>query len=174
MTKHFNRKSNNKNSKVTFESDYKLGINNEKKFQKLMKNKFKINLKETDRYCFYDFYEPNKNIILELKSRKIKKNAYPTTIFGYNKIEKFRKMNQKYGGKYKFIFVFAYEDGIRYFVHSEKYKYKKNMYQRNQIPGIVDKPKMNVFIPINELKDISKIKEEFEPKPTKLLVKYNI
>jgi hypothetical protein len=158
---------------ATYESDRKMGCLAEKKFKKIMKKKFKIDLEETDRYCFYDFISHEKNVIIELKKRKINKDMYPTTIIGYDKIAKFMRLNKKNNNKYKFLLVFYFTDGIYYFVHDNNYNYQIKSYKRKPIPGANDKEKEHVFIPIKHLKPLKNIKNEFECNK-KLLVRYNL
>lgn len=173
MTDQFRINIKKKRSISTYESDRKMGCRAEKKFKKIMKEKYSIDLIETDRYCFYDFINEDMKIIIELKRRKIHKNKYSTTIIGYDKITNFMRLNEKNNNKYTFIMVFYFTDGIYYFEHKNDYKYKINRYKRDPIEGKVDKEKDYVFLPIKHLIPLKQIKK-YKNENKKLLVRYNI
>jgi len=65
-------------------------------------------LKKTDRYCYFDY--ENDKYIIELKSRNINHDAYPTAMINLPKIEKWMKHDRNR----KFIIAFQYKDGLYY------------------------------------------------------------
>tara|TARA_R100000149_G_C5829968_1_gene105912 strand:+ start:293 stop:805 length:513 start_codon:yes stop_codon:yes gene_type:complete len=59
----------------------------------------------------FDFYIPNENILIELKSRRCTIEAYPTQIVGMNKINKGRKyMNKGYRVFYCFLIMNSFDE----------------------------------------------------------------
>jgi len=70
----------------------------EKKFNKL---------KITTGFCLYDYF--NDEVLIELKSRRIPHNKYPSAMMGLNKINFFLKSNKKC------YCYFNYTDGLYYF-----------------------------------------------------------
>ena len=67
--------------------DIELGLKNEKLIKKKLSNYFGFKLKKTkDIYDKFDFYNRKENIYVELKSRRIEKNKYKTTLLNLNKI----------------------------------------------------------------------------------------
>ena len=75
-----------------------------------------------DRFATFDFISEDKNMILELKSRRCKSNTYPTTIVGLNKIEKAKEL-VKEDKVVKFLFNFT--DGLYEWCLSENYSIAK-------------------------------------------------
>ena len=59
-------------------------------------------------YSVMDYTNDTKNVYVELKTRRIKHDAYPTALIGANKIEFCSDPTKNY------YFVFCYSDGIYY------------------------------------------------------------
>ena len=99
----------------------------------------------TSEYCVFD-YESKSGSTWEVKSRRCKKNAYPTTICPVAKIRQTEN---------KQILVFNFLDTCSYILY-DKATFKKfniapvstNRYGKN------DEPKDHYFIPVGELIDI--------------------
>jgi len=88
-------------------ADLLFGLSNEVAVHKQIENTLGISLLKTGgKYDPYDFYDLN-NTFVELKSRRIKHNQYPTALVGQNKIQKIQEGNHYY-------FFFSYEDGLYY------------------------------------------------------------
>ena len=75
-----------------------------------------------DKFATFDFISEDRNIILELKSRRCKSNQYRTTIVGLNKIEKAKEL-VKEDKIVKFLFNFT--DGLYEWCDLENYEIKK-------------------------------------------------
>ena len=89
-----------------YERDLIMGQENEIKFKKFMNSYENIKLKKyKDKYAELDFRYQNR--LLELKSRTISHNQFPTTIVGENKIKKARRKNN-----FKTEFYFLFTDGL--------------------------------------------------------------
>ena len=69
--------------------DLKFGSDNEKKLLEIFRQYFKSDTlnKTTNCYDQYDFIDTKNKIIIELKSRRIRKLQYYDVMIGYNKIE---------------------------------------------------------------------------------------
>lgn len=141
---------NKKINKIThLEEDLEYGESREVVIHKSLEQFFNcelINTKETyGKYCAFDFEDKKRNIRIELKSRRINKNRYPTSVIGFNKIQKAKN----YSGQY--LFVFEYLDGLYYVEYSPELA---NLCPRtfNRVNGEI---KNNVDIPIEWLKSIN-------------------
>tara|TARA_R100001086_G_scaffold243116_1_gene171602 strand:- start:895 stop:1314 length:420 start_codon:yes stop_codon:yes gene_type:complete len=93
------------------------------------------------RYDTFDF--KNETITAELKSRRNAHNDYPTTMIGYNKVEKAENNPDRI---YQFYFLFT--DGL-YLWNRENSNYKINIGGRNDRGSGEWKP--YCFIPVDEL-----------------------
>jgi hypothetical protein len=106
---------NNYNSKK--EEDTLFGCESEKIIREQLNEYFKINLAHTeDKMCVFDFYDNDKNIFVELKTRRCYSYTYNTTMIGYNKIRHCKKnLNNDYYFVFKFInalYYIKYDDNI--------------------------------------------------------------
>lgn len=127
-------------------NDIFYGLDQEKKTLEILKLYFKDeNIIKNNRFSIIDFESDSK--LIELKSRRVKYNQYPTTIVGINKIEQFKKSNKKC------YFIFNFIDGLYYIEYSsnfDKYLIKNEYIIRDGIKEY----KKNCHIPINDLKKI--------------------
>ena len=96
--------------KRTFKEDKINGDLNEHKFMQYMKNTQNINLTQSkDPFAEIDFKIKNKKHIIELKSRFIQYKEFDTTMIGYNKIQKARRLKRK---NYQTDIYFLFTDGL--------------------------------------------------------------
>jgi hypothetical protein len=71
---------------TTIKKDLALGLQNQHDVLKTLQSKFSSSIVETkDKYCKYDFIDSLGNHY-EVKSRRISKEAYPTTLLPAHKI----------------------------------------------------------------------------------------
>jgi len=97
-----------------YESEYQYGLRMEKLLHPIFNNIFNKQFKETDKFCVYDFFKDN--IFLELKSRKVSLNTYPTTIVGMYKIKETMKMKKLHPERdYYYFFKFIDNDKKLYY-----------------------------------------------------------
>lgn len=84
--------------------------------------------------------------VYEVKTRRNSKDKYPTTCIGADKISASTK---------KIIFVFAFVDGPHYLEYNKELfdKFEVRPFARYR-PGVYDKLKPYVFIPVDELHPI--------------------
>ena len=104
-----------------------------------------------DPYYIYDFEGTTNKTSIEMKSRRVKKNTYPTTILPVSKIRNTDKAQ---------LFVFNFTDACCYI------EYDKKIFDTFQIRhftterfGIVDKPKPHYCIYIKDLIEIKRFKD---------------
>ena len=97
-------------------SQYKKDLKDGLKAEDICKEKLESvfgDLLNTDRYCYYDF--SNDKYIIELKSRNIKHNQFPTAMINLPKINKWKKKDSNR----EFICAFFYTDGLYYWKYNE-------------------------------------------------------
>lgn len=85
----------------------------------------------------------NTEIIAELKSRTNKYDKYPTTFFGYNKLE---YLLNKEGEDRQFKFYFLFTDGLY------EWDYKEGEYELRDFDHRERGQKKYVYVPIENLK----------------------
>ena len=89
------------------EDDLSFGLANEIEVRAVLRGLFGGELKKlANKYSCCDFY--SNKILVELKSRRIKKDKYQTCFIGLNKIEWFAKQ------KKECYISYLYEDGLYY------------------------------------------------------------
>jgi hypothetical protein len=129
----------------TFKDDYKFGKLEEDKQQALISKKFG-EVKKTNDYCRYDYY--NDEYLFELKSRNNKYKQFPTTLLPQDKILKDIPQKQ--------IFLFNFTDGLYYIEYDEeKFKnYPLELFCRYKRKDFNDLEKKYYYIPIGDLTEI--------------------
>jgi hypothetical protein len=131
--------------------DLKMGEENENKNVQTLSNFFKVELmKNKNKYAIIDWTDKSNTIYIELKSRRIHHNLYPTAIIGLNKINFCNDPTKKY------YFVFGYTDGL-FYIQFEKELFKTFKIQPMKISYRADVGK-------NEINDVIHI-------PVELLIK---
>ena len=134
---------------VNYENDYLWGEKQQKRIFPILEKKWE-GIVAQGRYAKYDAVSETVNI--EIKSRKNRYNAYPTTMLTMNKISDLSKTNI-------FVFNFVAEPTVPHLPrdHSIYYieydpdrfsKYTKTMFSRAEIES---DEKEYVFIPIEDL-----------------------
>ena len=129
-----------------YNNDIKMGSDAEIEVMPILETFFNEKLyKNTDKYALFDFENATK--LIELKTRNNKKNKYPTTMIGKNKIDFGSHSNKDV------YFVFKFTDGLFY------YKYDCNDVLENGIGGRSDRGKQEyksyVYIDVNLLTKIN-------------------
>ena len=106
-------------------------------------------LEEYGKFCCFDWVNAERNVFGELKWRKIRKNAYKTTIVGEPKIKYAMANPDKH-----FFFVFRFVDGL-YFCHFEdidKTQKPKLQICKNDYREWVYHIPVSILKPLHELK----------------------
>lgn len=127
---------------VHYPNDYKFGLEKQQAIFPILQKHFGNDLRETtERYAKYDFVSPN--AFFELKSRKNKKNAYPTTLLTCNKVLEIKEDQEQY-------FIFNFTDELCYIKYDKDLfdTFEKKPYSRLNVDW--DK-KDYLFIPIDKL-----------------------
>ena len=136
-------------------SDLLFGLSNENKMLTILRKHFdsKSIKKTIDKYNPYDYIDKKNKIMIELKSRRIRKLQYPDTMIGLNKImEGFKHIDNGY----KVFLCWSYTDGIGC------YELSKDTYNKDweRMGGRCDRGKdernMCCFIPTDLMNEINK------------------
>ena len=99
-------------SNLQYQSDLKFGLTAEKNIQKNLENVYG-SLIQLDKYNPFDF--ENDEYLIELKSRRIKHNKYPTTMINLSKLLRTNDSTKQR------IIVFNYTDGLYKWIVSDDY-----------------------------------------------------
>jgi len=99
-------------SNIQYQNDLTFGLGAEIKIQKILEEKYG-KLIQLDKYNPFDY--ENENYLIELKSRRINHNKYPTAMVNLSKIERTANSN-----KHRII-VFNYMDGIYEWIVNDNY-----------------------------------------------------
>ena len=106
-------------------------------------------VRSKDKFSLFDFY--GDDVIIELKSRNICKDTYPTTMIGMNKINECLK--DKSDKRYYFIFEF--NDGLYYWRFTKKRyaKFEQRVMGTNK-RGYSERS-LYLMIPVDKLKPLN-------------------
>lgn len=130
-------------------SDIMKGSEDEIIVQKILID-YGIEAKKTTKNHCMDF--ETDNFYFELKSRRVVKDRYETTIIGVNKIEFAKKTDRKC------IFLFLFLDGL-YFYEYDKDDKRNKIERGGRIDRGFNEYKPYFHIPISSLNKIEKINE---------------
>jgi hypothetical protein len=106
-------------------------------------------IKDEDKFSIFDWHNKDKTIFVELKSRRLYKDKYPTTMIGTNKIKFCNDTIKSY------YFFFKFFDGLYYIKYDKDLfkdfdiKYNVKINYRND----VNKNEFRdfIYIPVNKL-----------------------
>ena len=135
-----------------FQSRVSQGKINEEFYKPIIENDIKDKLHSNNEYNLFDF--ENLNFKIELKTREVERMKYPTTIVGYDKIEKGLEFIEE--GK-RVIFYFGFKnDGLF------KFELKGDNYLNLKISNVgcrfrnsSGKEKLHMEIPVELLEYVS-------------------
>jgi hypothetical protein len=136
------------------------GLRNEERLFPLIKELYGDDLNKIDgMFAPFDYQSPTK--LIELKSRNLNHNKYPTTMVGYNKIELAKLERDR-----KVIFLFAFYDGLYEWEYTDK-----NFEEIGGVGCVLSRPgyvntsntyfnpnKEHLYIPVDKLIKRSEIK----------------
>jgi hypothetical protein len=128
-------------------ADLTLGLNSEQKNKATLERFFGCNLHKTGTYDPMDFTDEAQTIYLEMKTRRVNHNQYPTALIGKNKVDFCEKSNATC------YFVYVYLDGLFYIKYDKALfdTFLCEMYVRGQREGGVQPEQLFVFIPHEHL-----------------------
>jgi hypothetical protein len=99
--------------------DLKFGFKSEKDIHKILEDKFGElkNTADDEKYGkYFEFDKYNDNYFIEMKTRRILHNQYPTLFFGENKLKKGDKLLQE-NPHMKIFYLWKCNDKIVYWQH---------------------------------------------------------
>lgn len=105
-------------------------------------------LEKTEDYSVMDWADKSKTVYVELKTRRIKHDAYPTALIGANKVAFCSDPNKEY------YFCYSYLDGLYYIKYNAALFAafeRDDNYQRSYRPDASNNASKVVFIPVNLL-----------------------
>lgn len=97
----------------------------------------------------FDYSNKSKTIYVELKSRRIKHDEYPTALIGLNKVEFCNKADVDY------YFAYSYLDGIYYIKYDKELfaTFEVNTsYLRGERLDCSNRPSAILYVPVKHLK----------------------
>jgi hypothetical protein len=127
----------------TLSSDLAYGTTNEQTQQTRLEKFFNKKLNRRGGYSTFD-YDDGATLFVELKSRRIPHNKYPTAIIGANKVETAEKNPNR-----AYWFCYAYEDGIYGIKYSKEVfdTFQHEDYSRGERADYHNRPQHCYFIP---------------------------
>lgn len=131
----------------TLQNDLAYGIANERSKQTILESFFHKPLTRRGGYSTFD-YDDGATLFVELKSRRIPHNKYPTAIIGANKVEIAEKNPSR-----KYWFCYAYEDGMYGIPYSKELfdTFQHEEYSRGDRVDYHNTPQHCYFIPCEQL-----------------------
>jgi len=138
-------------SAATFASDYAFGTSSELTQQQKLEGYFNTRLERRGGFSCFD-YDNGATLFVELKTRRIKHDQYPTSIIGANKVQTAENNPDK-----TYWFCYSYLDGIYGIQYSKELfeTFTQENYQRGNRSDYNDKPQLCYFIPSNLLERLA-------------------
>lgn len=100
-------------------------------------------------WSLFDYQNESNTVFVELKSRRIRHDAYPTALIGLNKVEACNDPTKKYW------FCFNYIDGL-YYIQYDKALFdtfeRNDSYWRTPRTGCANREQRVVYIPVSSLR----------------------
>ena len=149
---------------MSFKSNYKNGIENEKRILKILKEKFKdkdnqIRLNE-DKYGFYDIIDEINERFYEIKKRNYDFNCFGNWMLGLDKyleFKKLKKINKKYI-KYTLFFIQSNKDNDYFTIINKKKIINIQNFKREDRIDKIDVEKEYLYIESVFFKKLEKLK----------------
>lgn len=137
--------------KATLASDLVYGTQNEHAKHTALERFFKTKLSRRGGYSTFD-YDDGATLFVELKSRRIRHNQYPTAIIGANKVRVAENNPTR-----DYWFCYAYEDGMYGIKYSKTLfdTFEHTEYSRGERSDYHNRPQHCYFIPSHLLQRLS-------------------
>jgi DNA-dependent RNA polymerase auxiliary subunit epsilon len=136
--------------------DLKFGLKGELKVQRMLSQFLGMEIiKDPYQYAIFDFYNKDKSILIEVKTRRINRNQYPTLFIDINKIREGQK-KLKENPKTNVFFIWNCDDGYKLWELTET-NFNKNWIQEGcgrQDRGY-DERKALANIPVKDMFDLN-------------------
>jgi hypothetical protein len=129
-------------TRPTQASDLMFGIGNQTAVQSRIARFLNTTLDPLDDYSVMDWANPGRTVYVELKTRRIRHDQYPTALIGLNKVE-FCSDPQK-----EYYFCSSYLDGLFELFATFDRNYS---YQRGERPDCINNASRIVYIPVSML-----------------------
>ena len=136
----------------SLKGDIAFGKKKEDEVKPILEEKFNCELQQGSKYATIDFFNQDKSIYIELKSRRNTYNKYPTTLLTSNKIKKIQDNTTT-----EYYFVFNFTDGL-YYIKYDKTVFDEiecGTFQRFHRQDKDEKPVEHYYIPIEKLTPLS-------------------
>ncbi len=129
----------------SYAADRALGTASEENHLTTLMSFLGTTLNRTGRFCAFDYEDEGKTVMVELKTRRIRHDAYPTAIINRSKVEFARARPNC-----RFWFVFCYSDGLFAIQYDQEVfagLYCDNGFVRGHREGIEDNATAVIHIP---------------------------
>lgn len=135
----------------TLKGDLEFGTKNEVTIHSTLENAFKKQLIRRGGYSTFD-YDDGGTFFVELKTRRINHDAYPTTLIGANKVSVASHNPSK-----KYWFCFSYLDGLFGIEYDKELfdTFDNSTYMRGPRPDCNNNVQQCYFIPIEKLQKLN-------------------
>ena len=133
-------------------NDLAFGTSEEAKQLSRLEEVFCSKLKRQLGFASMDYKSEEKPLFIELKTRRIKHDQYPTALISAHKLDFCKSSNSEC------YFVYQYTDGLFYVKYDEKLfsTFWTDSYRRQESLDMVSRDKQTTFIPVRHLKPLPK------------------
>ena len=130
--------------------DLTFGLESEARNRKKLEAFFGCGLHKTNKYDAMDWTNEPKTLFVEMKTRRIRHDQYPTALIGKNKIDFCEKSNADC------FLVYVYQDGIYYIKHNKELfdTFECADYERGMREGGIQPRQKFYFIPHQHLQPL--------------------
>lgn len=137
-------------SVATKSQDIAFGLNSENNYKNRLETFFGCGLKKTGTYDAMDYTNESQTIFIEMKTRRVTHNQYPTALIGKNKVDFCKASNAEC------YFVYVYLDGVFYIKYDPELfaTFECADYQRGWREGGIQPRQLFYFIPHEHLTKI--------------------
>jgi hypothetical protein len=150
----------------SFKKDLQIGIKNEKRILKLLKERFndtenKIRLNK-NKYGFYDIIDETNRRFYEIKKRNYNFSCFPDWMIGFDKYEKYlelKKNNKERYFGYSLYLIQSNKDNDYYCLLSRKRVLKIQNFKRDDRIDHIDIEKKYLYINSNFFKCLDRLKK---------------
>jgi len=135
---------------TSLRNDLAFGTNEEANLMPRLESVFGNKLERQLGFASMDYKSPEKPLYVELKTRRIKHDQYPTALISAHKVDFCKKSNSDC------YFVYQYTDGLFYIKYDEQLfnSFWTDTYRRNESSDMVARDKQTTFIPVRCLKPL--------------------
>jgi len=133
------------------QDDLQLGVDSEVNCREYLGRYLATNLIHNRHYDTFDYANDNKNIYVELKTRRVNRDTYATALIGANKVA-CAAAAVSVNPNHKYYFAYKYENGLYIIQYNPElfasFRLERN-YRRSLRTGTTNTPSDVVHIPTN-------------------------